>query len=355
MSDAGGSSGKAGSDSAGTEAGGSNSGATGGSGNAGDASNAGAPDPGGSGGSGGVVSSGCDCPAGDYCRDGSSDCFDCAELNRLRFTPPERLTTLSDNGQGSQFPRIGKTTTDLVYVFSGTGVRYTTDSSTSAGSSVKGTMPLDSGPLLLSQNVIGMGPQGATDFNFVYDRVVESMRRALYGGAWNNGLQTSGQLPAPYNSGTSDYSMAVALHPSANGAPRAYWMTLRVPGKATLVTALLEPNDMGAPVALAVGAPTCPSQDPDLAPWVTPDGKTLLFDHTRVDATCQATGQGKDLYTTLLQPATGQPPAGTAALPMNDVNSASDDVQPSFSADLCDLYFASNRDGPYAVYRAHRR
>jgi Tol biopolymer transport system component len=108
---------------------------------------------------------------------------------------------------------------------------------------------------------------------------------------------------------------------------------------------------------LKVGTKDCPplAADVDLAPWVTPDGKTLLFSHTRVDANCQAVNQGKDLYTTLLQPATGQPPAMTAALPMNDVNSAADDVQPSFSGDLCDLYFASNREGPMAVYRAHRR
>jgi Tol biopolymer transport system component len=40
---------------------------------------------------------------------------------------------------------------------------------------------------------------------------------------------------------------------------------------------------------------------------------------------------------------------------MSDVNSPMNDVEPSFSADLCDLYFASDRDGKYALYRAHRR
>jgi hypothetical protein len=92
----------------------------------------------------------------------------------------------------------------------------------------------------------------------------------------------------------------------------------------------------------------------DLTPWVTPDGKTLLVSHTGVDATCAPAGRGKDLYTAPLQPATGQPTLPAALL--NDVNSTADDVDPSFSADMCDLYFASNRDGgAFALYRAHRR
>jgi hypothetical protein len=355
------SSGKGGSNSAGKDAGGSDSGATGGTNGGGDVASGGAPDPGGSAGTGGMITTSCDCPAGHYCRDGSVDCFDCAELNRLHFTPPERLATLSDNGQDSKYPRVGTSATDLVYTFSGIGMRYTTDSSTSAGSSVKGTMPPDSGPLLLSESITGVGPQAAGSFNFVFDRVVEGTRRQLFGGQWTNGLQLSAQLPPPYNTttGNGDYSMAIALHPNGTGAARAYWMAQHDANAApSLVTALFEATVMtGAVVNLAVGAPDCKpsSDDLDLAPWVTSDGKTLLFSHTRIDAKCQPSGQGKDLYTTLLQPADGQPPTGTAALPMYDVNSAADDVQPSFSADLCDLYFASNRDGKYAVYRAHRR
>ena len=43
------------------------------------------------------------------------------------------------------------------------------------------------------------------------------------------------------------------------------------------------------------------------------------------------------------------------AVPLEDVNGDSNDVDPSFSHDFCDLYFASDRDGEYALYRAHRR
>jgi hypothetical protein len=350
----GGTSANAGSETGAQNAGGSSS-TTGGSDSGGDAAG-GAPDAGGSSSSGGTASAVCECTAGHYCRDGSVDCFDCAELNRLHFGVPERMATLSDNGQGSHFPRVGTTNTDLVYRFDGVGLRYTSDASTSAGSTVKGTTPQDTGPLLLDQDVKGLVTMTLPDFNFVFDRVEEMTRRSLYFGKWSGGLTTFERAPSPYNGDASDYSAAIALRPTADGVARLYWMTDRgatTGMPVTLVTALLEANAPGAPVALKIGQATCDASDPDYTPWVTADGKTLLISHTRVDGNCRATGQGKDIYTALLQPATGLPTA--AAVPMSDVNSPMNDVEPSFSADLCDLYFASDRDGKYALYRAHRR
>ena len=346
-----------------TSAGGSKSG-TAGTGTAGDMTSAGGPDKGGSGGSGGVVSTSCDCPAGHYCRDGSTDCFDCAELNRLHFAVPERLATLSDNGAGSRFPRVGLTGTDLFFHWAGVGIRYTTDASTSAGSLIKGSIQQDSAPLLLKGDVSGAsGLTTLMSFNFVYDRMVEVGRRELYVGEWKNDLGTVELLPAPFNGGKSDFSMAVAPHATPDNIARAFWMTGRDAMSATLgpslVTALFTANSVGAPVALNVGQAGCTPKDfsvkadPDLSPWVTDDGKTLLVSTTRVDANCAPANQGKDIYTALLQPSTGQPTA--AAVPMSDVNSAMDEVDPSFSADLCDLYFASNRDGKFGLYKAHRR
>jgi hypothetical protein len=336
-------------------------------GTAGDTTSGGAPDMGGSDGGGGVAAAGCDCPAGQYCRDGSTDCFDCAKLNRLFFAAPERLATLSDNGAGSRFPRVGVTGTDLFYDFAGVGMRYTTDASTSAGSIVKGSIQQDSGPLLLRADVSGaLGLATLMSFNFVYDRMVEVGRRELYVGEWKGGsLAAVEALPAPFNGGKSDFSIAVAPHATDNIA-RGFWMTGRDAMSATLgpslVTALFAANSAGAPVVLNVGQMGCPPQDftvkadavyADLTPWVTDDGKTLLISTTRVDANCASAGQGKDIYAAVLQPSSGQPTE--AAAPMNDVNSPMDDVDPSFSSDLCDLYFSSNRDGKFALYRAHRR
>jgi hypothetical protein len=349
---AGGTPANGGSSAAGQNAGGSSNGGSGGSDSAGD-SGAGAPDTGGSAGSGGTVVGVCDCAADHYCRDGSLDCFDCAELNRLHFATPERLATVSDSSQESHFPRVGATSTDLLYGFQGTGLRYTTDASTSPGSNVKGTTATDSGPLLLSANVSGLGTM-LMGFNFLFDRL-ENGRRSIYVGQWSNGLTGFQRSPAPYNGTKNDYSIAVALKATANGVARAFWMT---DGSATsmtpvLVTAPHVANAPATPVDLKIGQDACPATDADLAPWVTADGKTLLASHTRLDANCKATGQGKDIYTALLQPATGLPTA--AALPMNDVNSPMNDEEPSFSANLCDLYFASDRDGKLGLYRAHRR
>jgi hypothetical protein len=288
----------------------------------------------------------------------------------LRFTPPERLDTLSDNGQGSNFPRVGTTATDLVFVFNGTGLRYTTDASTSAGSSVKGTQAQDNAPLLLREAVPSPATLGIAKFDFLFDRVAN--KRLLYVGAWAEGAAGAVQLPPPFNGSGSDYSIAVALHPGA-GPARAFWMTTREDEKPQLYTAPVQDGATGAVVELRLAKDlaeidpatmkpkTCPTSDNDVAPWVTSDGKTLLFSHTRVDANCKAvSAQKRDIYTTLLQPATGQPPmdamnAIVPATPLSDVNSSADDIEPSFSADMCDLYFSSNRDGKFAVYRAHRR
>lgn len=345
----------AGSDTGGTDSGGS---ATGGSSSGGDAgeTSGGSTDPGGSGGSGGSVSGGCDCAAGNYCRDGTADCFPCAELNRLKFWSPQRLATVSDNGQGSHFPRVGSTGTDLLYRFEGAGLRYTADASTSAGNTVQTSLATDSGPLLLASGVGGIPSMALMSFNFVFDRLEEG-KRSLFAAQWNGGvLEKAERLPAPYNGTGNDYSMAIAAKPTTDGVARSFWMTDRgatMDQPAALITARIGANEPAAPVELAIGQLTCLASDPDLTPWVTSNGKLLLISHPRIDANCKPSSQGKDIYTALLQPATGLPTA--AALPMDDVNSSMNDVEPSFSADMCDLYFASDRDGKYALYRAHRR
>jgi hypothetical protein len=250
------------------------------------------------------------------------------------------------------------------------GLRYTEDASTSAGRDVTATVPEDSSPLLLREPLSGLTVEGLTRIDFSFDRAIAGVRTLRFG-SWANGVQSSVLAPAPLNSGAGDFSLAIALHATSQGA-RAFWMTHREgtganARKPRLVTARLGADSTATDVSLllSVGndqqcAPLDVSQplpennrvDPDLTPWVTSDGTLLLFSTTSLETGCAAGTQKKDIYTVLLQAATGQPPA--AALPMKDVNSPQDDLDPSFSADLCDLYFASNRDGELAVYRAHR-
>jgi hypothetical protein len=331
---------------------GKSSGGSSASGSGGDQSLAGSGEPGGSGGTagaGGSGSVGCACEPGEYCREASKDCLPCAELSRLRFLEPERLDTLSGSA-ASRFPRVGETGTDMLYSVAGAGMRYTTDFSTSAGNLVAQSTTQDSGPLLLAESV--MLPEG--NFNFAFGRETEMERRQLFFGQWQGDLVISGAAPAPYNGDTSDYSIAIATNPTDDGIARAYWMSDREQDRGlTLVTALLTANPQVGRVALGVGPGSCAPDDADLSPWVTADGQTLLFSNSRVDENCTP-GEPKDIYTVLLQPSTGEP-AAAPAVPLADVNGDSNDVDPSFSNDLCDLYFASDRDGEYALYRAHRR
>lgn len=346
---------------------GGGSGGNGGSSPTGGVDVGGSPPSAGSAGQGGTQTANCDCPAGSYCRDGSVDCYKCADVSRVYFDTPTRLAPVSDNGQGSRFPRIGATSTDLLYHLEGVGMRYTTDSSTSAGSSVTATLPTDNAPLLLREEVKALPLSILSGFNFLFDRADGGPRKLLFGN-WKDGLKKVEEAPAPFNEGSGDYSMAVALHPTPDGVARAFWMTDVASENPTpkLVTATLLPTSVREDVALQIGAAQCaplpytpPDEDggggidSDLTPWVTNDGKLLVFSTTRLDASCQPTSQRKDVYATLLQASSGQP--FMPAIPMNDVNSPQDDVDPSFSPDLCDLYFASNREGSFAVYRAHRR
>lgn len=345
---AGGSGARGGSDAAGDGPGGSAQGGT--AGNAGSAGSGGSVS-GGNGGSGGT--SACSCKAGQYCRNGSYDCFDCAELSRLRFAPPERLSTLSDNTGSSRSPRIGNTSTDLLYFFEGAGIRYTTDASTSAGGVVQMTLPQDSAPLLLDSTGITLGTlMGA---NFILDREVSEGRRQVYVGRWGEGDLK--EAPAPFNGPTNDFNMAVATHPGGLPVPRGFWMTDRNM-QTELVTATAD-GTTAAPLLLKLGSEKCVigenvAKGENLTPWVTPDGKTMLVSHTSINAECVDANLGKDLYTAPLLPTTGQPTLPASLI--SDVNSEKDDVDPSFSADMCDLYFASNRDGEnFALYRAHRQ
>lgn len=315
----------------------------------------GSNEPGGSGGAsgsagaGGTASGGCTCAPGQYCRDASKDCFDCAELSRLRFSTPQRLDTLSNSNQASHFPRVGETGTDLLYSVTGAGLRYTSDFSTSAGNALEQSTPQDSGPLLLPSSV----SLSDEDFDFAFDRETATGQRQLFFGQWQGGLGAVFPAPAPYNGDANDFSIAIATAPTDDGIARAYWMTDREGDVGlTLITALLTANVAGGPVMLSVGQDGCAPEQADLSPWVAADGQTLLFSSARVDDNCLASDH-KDLYTTLLQPSSGQPTA--PAVPLADVNSEGNDVDPSFSRDLCELYFASDRDGDYALYRAHRR
>jgi len=315
----------------------------------------------GNGGAAGETSTGCACPSGQYCREGSTDCRDCADFARLRFSAPERLSTLSDLGEGTlRFPRVGEAGGDLFYRSQAVGTQtnwYTTDVSTSAGNPLDPTFPPDGAPLLLGMEIAG--PTQEQNFNFVFNRTVPGGLEKLFFARWAAGLQGAREAPAPYNAlGTNDYSLAIATQPTGVNVPRAYWMTDRdlVVG---LVTTLVRWNSNSAvvPVPLKVGRLDCGDEPADLTPWVTPDGTSLLFNTTALDDSCAPSNNGADLYVAPMDPVSGQQRTDSAVVPLSDVNGPAQDRDPSFSRDFCELYFSSDRGGSsnFDLYRARRR
>jgi len=92
--------------------------------------------------------------------------------------------------------------------------------------------------------------------------------------------------------------------------------------------------------------PSLSHPDDDAAPELSPDGRTLYFASTRPGGL-----GGSDLWTA--QRAT----LGVAfdpPMPMTELNSPGGDSVPWISADARTIYFASDRDGTTAIYRAVR-
>jgi hypothetical protein len=145
-------------------------------------------------------------------------------------------------------------------------------------------------------------------------------------------------------------------------------MTTRadLPGESIkLVTAELA-GDAAAVVEVPLAIPTseggsCPRAGNDATAWVTSNGDLMLFRGFPVDASCSPTdSDATDLYAVILNPMTGQPPAGRVAVAMTDVNRStgnSTETDPSLSNDLCFLYFASDSGTgvfEFDVFRAAR-
>jgi hypothetical protein len=94
---------------------------------------------------------------------------------------------------------------------------------------------------------------------------------------------------------------------------------------------------------------------------VTADGTLLVFRSLPMDAECQPVdGAATDLYLAALQPSTGLPLAPAVAREeANDTGGESTETDPSFSPDLCTLYFASDGGDAggfdFRLFRAARR
>jgi hypothetical protein len=199
------------------------------------------------------------------------------------------------------------------------------------------------------------GDPGTLGFDVLFTETASDGTRSILAATWQNGaLGAEQEAPAPLTpSNSDDYDVAFARMTS-----RAYFMTSDG-GSTLLVTGTLG-SSRTDPVLLALPAPgggTCALGATDATPWVTPDGRVLLFSAPPLDAKCQPLdGAAADLYVALMNPTTGAPLTTAVALLSS---SGTNEIDPSFGADLCSLYFASDKsaqnDGRTRLFRALRR
>jgi len=297
----------------------------------------------------------CSCNSGEYCRAGS--CLPCSDLSKLDFAAPEEI--LDDDTSQLRFPRVGPSEGSLFF----TRVKDT-GSELWYLPAIGASAPVSLGsPDTPSRSALDyFGDPGGLGFDVLFDEIGADARRSIRIASWQNDALTNvNDAPSPLSAGGFDtYSVAFASTPK-----RAYWMTTR-DAMLSLRTGVIGSGesvvvDLPIPATDAAGV-TCSRQADDATPWVTPDGKLLLFRAVPLDAQCeQVDGDASDLYIALLDQATGLPRAN-AVVALSGVNTTSDrsvQTDASFSEDLCTLYLASDggamQGHDFRLYRAARR
>lgn len=307
------------------------------------------------------------CPGASYCRGDTHTCSPCSDFSRFHFAAPEGLAAPNQFADGSStdpnlnFPRsIGGT--GLIYMVSAgpyQGQLYFTPDFTQTAGSAMINAKGESGPVYLPHPIT----LGNASYNFGFDQVAATDAGNvihLIAAVFNSGqLSNPAGLPAPFNGpAMSSYQAAVAPL-EEGGAPRMWWM-MGSGATFKLVTAK-EGDTTTTPLEIKADPGGCPADFfyANPTPWVTPDGKWMLFRNVEHDASCRGPGLINayiDLYRVPLDPSQGTP--SEVATPLPDVNqSKTTDTDPSMSPDLCWLYFASNRQtgqSKLRLYRAHR-
>jgi hypothetical protein len=328
------------------ETGGGGRGGGAGKGNAG----TGAAGTGGAGTAGSAGSAGCDCASGQYCRAGT--CRNCDDLSSIQIGDPEPL--LDHPTSGLRYPRVGDSRDALFFTLVAPGrseLWYVDDPTASASFTLGDAQTLSrSGLFYVESSDLG--------FDVLFDEL-RSGGRVVMSAAWDGSTLTElDTLGPPFGVfGSEDYSVAFATETS-----RAYFMTTRddAPALHTAVLGDVETQVVTLEVPVPGGG-TCPRSEDDATPWVTDDGSLLVFRALPMDADCQPiNGMAPDLYAAALQPSTGLPL--TPAVPLAGANVTTGDAtetDPSFSPDLCTLYFASDGGSgagfDFKLFRAARR
>jgi hypothetical protein len=324
---------------------GGSSGSAGASGVGGSAGNAG------KGGGGGSAAS-CSCAPAQYCRSGT--CRDCSDLSSIEIDTPQAV--LDHPTSGLRFPRVGDSRQSLFLTLLGPSrseLWYAADPTGAASVALgDGQTPSRSGLLYFED-------EGGLGFEVLFDELANG-QRSIASALWD-GTTLSSILPvaSPLSpGGFDDYSIALA--PDTG---RAYWMTTR-DGGPTLRTGVLGSGNedlLELQIPTRSAGVTCSLAGIDATPWVSLEGRLLVFRALPRDAQCQPVdGDATDLYAVALDPGSGMPV--TPVVPLAGANvtgGESTETDPSFSPDLCTLNFASDGGSEsgfdFRLYRASRR
>jgi hypothetical protein len=273
---------------------------------------------------------------------------DLPDLSLLEFGDPEPLDAINDTAdlENLRFARVPPGGAGLIYTrdFFGSHIWITDDASQNEGAPV--AEPLAAAGLFESNALVLQAPPGPalSGFNFFFQRTVseQSLQLELLGAKMSNGIVSDVQrLPAPFNApaSTVPWSYGIAI-----GKGRVVW-TVNTDGVlgSGLRTATLEVN--AEAMELVVKLPNgCPAQEIEFAPWLTPDGRTLLFTARRRDAQCELVpGDLTSLFAVNLD-ATGEPTSTAVELKgLGGADAATGTTfsDGSLSPDGCWLYYSS--------------
>ena len=340
-------------------------GSSGASGSAGDGGTGASGGTGGSSGTGGSAGAGggttCtdgSCADDEYCHSDGS-CKKCGDLSEFEFHAPEALSILNaahttDLGA----PRFVDYPAELIYTVdlpqNERKIVITQDFTMNAGVALPD--PID-GDGAESLPLLSLPPSDGPlkDMALFFDRS-KSLQRFLYGAIYDGTSMTFTSAPAlgaPFNDAAASWSMAFAP-----AAQRAWWMTTRDGG---LNPRLYTANTTVSPAPLAKAVPLTDHNNCqiegiyayDLAPWVSLDGKLLMFSALESFPSCTK-GNNVDIYATGLK-ADGQVTGNAFPIGVNLQNVT--DTAASMSWEMCWIYFASRRNGAtkQELYRARRK
>jgi hypothetical protein len=297
------------------------------------------------------------CDRGNFCREGSCHpCADFSDLASVEFGPAEPFEAINETArdEGLRFGRRLRDGVGLVYVrdFFGGTLWVTSDPLTSSGAAISTTDVFETGPLSLAQQL----PEPLADFDFFFSRrpreKTEPVITRLFGAkqADDGTVGPPSELPAPFNT-----DGVVATYGLALSSERAVWMR-NTDGRLAvqLVTSPLPPSGEPTPLSLPLPDGCGFATELDYAPWLSADGKLLLFSARRIDTGCKpATDASTHIYALELS-AAGRP-VGTAHVLTGMFDADVRQTDASLSRDGCELVFSAQPATSMRLYRATRR